>query len=309
MFRSTLLGASLLSSAFLLAPIAAALGDDIVKETTASEVSIKPADGSFETTTINRRYETVVFGEADAGPKAVAYDLLLIEETHVNKEGPDIDGERVSGHVKVTAFPLSASGKGDAKFTIDAEGDEAKVNGPYLTLTRWGCCVEQPTYGVFSLESGAYLFNATGKGESGQWVTLGAHGGFKNERIIAFHAAPTSADDTVLKGAENAAIVITYASDTHPLQRILVTVPKALMGSDDMINWYPRSSLVSKTEPKGTDRVFIDKDGDPKALFTNVTFRLVLDEKTKIEIPLVDDRLKLDGAKLPKGFALIAAPL
>jgi hypothetical protein len=32
-----------------------------------------------------------------------------------------------------------------------------------------------------------------------------------------------------------------------------------------------------------------------------------LDDKTKIEIPLEGDALKLDGATLPEGFALVAA--
>jgi hypothetical protein len=309
MFRSILLGATL-----LLFTTALVCADDVLKENAPSEVSIQPVDGNFEVTTVNRRYETDLFGMAEGGPKEIAYQLLLIEETHVNKEGPEIDGERVSAHVKVTAFPLSKAGKGAAKFTIDADGDEARADGPYLKITRWGCCVEQATHAVYSLESGAYLFNATGSGESGQgdsgqWVTLGAHGGFKNERIIAYHAAPTSSDDVVLKGAPNAAIVITYATATKPLQRILVTVPKALIGSDDLINWAPKSVLIVKGKKEGTDRVFIDQDGDPKLLFTGVTLRLTLDDKTRIEIPLVDDRLKLDGAKLPRGFALVETAL
>jgi hypothetical protein len=41
-------------------------------------------------------------------------------------------------------------------------------------------------------------------------------------------------------------------------------------------------------------------------LFTGVTVRLTLDEKTRIEIPLEGDALKLDAAKLPEGFALVA---
>jgi hypothetical protein len=40
-------------------------------------------------------------------------------------------------------------------------------------------------------------------------------------------------------------------------------------------------------------------------LFTGAVIRLTLDAKTRIEIPLVADKLKLDGAKLPKGFALV----
>jgi hypothetical protein len=37
--------------------------------------------------------------------------------------------------------------------------------------------------------------------------------------------------------------------------------------------------------------------------------RLTLDEKTKIEIPLDGDALKLDAATLPEGFALVAVKL
>jgi len=236
----------------------------------------------------------------------VLYQLLLVEEAKTNKEGPDTEPEGVSAKVKVTAFPLSKEGKGPAKFTVEADGDMATASGPYLTVTRYGCCVEQPTYAVYSLENGAYLFNATGEGTSGQWATLGAHGGWKFERILAYHAAETAADDAVLKGAENAQIVISYATTTKALQRVLVTVPKEQIEGDIALEWAPKLDLVSKDQPDGTDRIFVERtDVDPAKLFTGFTVRLTLDEKTKIEIPLENDKLKLDGAKLPNGFALV----
>ncbi len=110
-------------------------------------------------------------------------------------------------------------------------------------------------------------------------------GGWKNERILAYHAALTTADDGILKGAENAQIVISYATTTKPLQRVLVTVPKSVIDSDTALEWAPKLELVSKEQPDGTDRIFVDrKDDDPAKLFTGVTVRLTLDDKTKIEI-------------------------
>jgi hypothetical protein len=304
MSRSTAFRAGLLASILMLS--VPALAEDLVKEQSPSEISIVPDGGNFKVSTVNRRYETNMMASTLGGPDLL-YQMLLIEESRVSHEGPDTEGETEAAKVKVTAFPLSKDGKGaKPMFTIEADGDEAKASGPYLTVTRWGCCVEQPTYAVYSLESGAYLFNATGEGDSGQWVTLGMQGGWKNERVLAYHAAITAADDTVLKGAPNAQIVISYATTTKPLQRVLVTVPKALVDADASLEWAPNLEVISKDQPEGTDRIFIDRNGDPAKVFTGITVRLTLDEKTRIEIPLEGDQLKLDAATLPDGFALVA---
>ena len=304
MSRSTVFRASLLASALFLA--IPAFAEDLVKEQAPSDVKITANGDFFDIAISNRRYETNIMASTLGGPEII-YQLLLIEESHESKEGVEAEPEPISAKVKVTAFPMSKDGKGAAKFTIEADGDAAKTSGPYLTVTRYGCCVEQPTYAVYSLENGAYRFNATGSGDSGQWATLGAQGGWKNERILAYHTAETAADDEVLKGADNAQIVISYATTTKPLQRVLVTVPKAMIDGDAALEWAPKLELVSKDQPDGTDRIFIDrKDDDPAKLFTGVTVRLTLDDTTKIEIPLEGDALKLDSAKLPQGFALVA---
>ena len=304
MSRSIAFRASLLASVLMLS--VPAFAEDLVKEASPSDVKITATGDVFDVTITNRRYETNILASSLGGPE-ILYQLLLIEEAHESKEGLEAEPEPVSAKIKVTAFPMTKDGKSAAKFTIEADGDSAKASGPYLTITRNGCCVEQPTYAVYSLENGAYLFNATGAGDSGQWATLGAQGGWKNERILAYHAAPTADDDKVLKGAANAQIAISYATTTKPLQRVLVTMPKALIDSDASLEWAPKLELVSKDQPEGTDRVFIDRsDNDPAKLFTGITVRLTLDEKTRIEIPLEGDALKLDGASLPDGFALVA---
>ncbi len=80
-----------------------------------------------------------------------------------------------------------------------------------------------------------------------------------------------------------------------------------MIDGDIALEWAPKLELVTKDQPDGSDRVFIDrKDDDPAKLFTGVTVRLTLDDKTRIEIPLEGDALKLDAATLPQGYALVA---
>jgi hypothetical protein len=314
MSRSVLLGATFLAPVLLLASISISRADDAPAPVSAiSTFAMKATgdtDGPYEITTVNTRFETdqllPTIGP-DVGKVGIdIYQLVQIEETHVNKEGPNSDGERVSSKVKATVYPLEKTGKGAAKFTIEAEGDESKVDGPYLTITRWGCCASSATDAVYSLETGKYLFNATNM--SNQWVTLDS----KNfQRILAYHAAPTEMDDVILKGAPNAAIVIAYASTSAPLQRVLVTVPKEMLESDDgPVSWDAKLEIFNKAQPKPSDHIWSDKtDSDAAKVFSDITVQLTLDDKHKVIIPLVGDKLQLAKAKLPKGWALVEVPL
>jgi hypothetical protein len=313
MSRFALLGAGFLAPVVLLA--SASLGsadEDPTKAAATTTFSMKPGtDTPFEITTVNTRFETdqmLPTVGPDIGKEGVdIYQLVEIEEMHVNKEGPNSDGERVSGTVKATVYPLDKNGKGAAKFTIEAEGDEAKVDGPYLTITRWGCCALSSTDAVYSLETGKYLFNTTSFDRYNRWADVNSR---NFQRLIAYHAAPTEMDDKILGGAPNAAIVISYASTSAPLQRVLVTVPKELLESDDgPINWDPKLEIFSKTQ-KPSDHIWIDVvDTDPAKVITDVTVQLTLDPKHKVVIPLTGDKLQLDKAKLPKGWGLVEAAL
>jgi len=310
MSRSALLGASFLAPILFLASFSASLADGaLVTDQATSTLSMKPAgDNVYEITTVNTRFETDFVPPAtgaDDARRDDIFQLVEIDETHVNKEGVGQETERVSGKVKATVYQFDGkTGKGAAKFVIEADGDSATVDGAYLTITRWGCCGTNDTNAVYSLESGKYLFNAVGQGESGQWVTLTS----KNlERILAYHTAPSEADDVVLKGAPNAAIVISYATATEPLQRVLVTMPKEEFDSEDGPQaWDPKLEVSNKANPKPSDHIWSDKlDKDATKVFTDISVQMTLDPKHKIVIPLVGDKMQLDKAKLPKGWALV----
>ena len=292
---------AVLLSLSLLPALAAA--DDLVSEQQPSSVTVVKEGAGIRINTVNRRYQVNVYGSA-LKDKVIERQLLLIEQTQSQVEVDQEESQFDEPKVKVTFYPLTMKGKGDVLFTIEGVGDEVAVDGPFLTLKRYGCCVDQETNAVYSVETGKYLFNATGEGLSGQWASLGAHGGFDHERIIAYHTSPTASDDQVFKGVANAAIAITYASRTEALQRLVVTLPKQAIDEDVPLNWGPKIDLVSKQYPDGIDRIFVERDGDPKTLFTDATVRLTLDDQTAIEIPLTDDRLDVKAAKLPEGYAI-----
>jgi hypothetical protein len=313
MSRSALLGATFLAPILFVASMSVTLADgEVVTDQATSTLSMKPAgDNLYEVTTVNTRFETDFVPPstgADDARRDDIFQLVEIEETHVNKQGVGSEDERVSGKIKATVFPFDKSGKGPAKFTIEADGDTSTVDGAYLTITRWGCCGTNDTNAVYSLESGKYLFNSVGQGESGQWVTLDS----KNlERILAYHAAPSEVDDAVMKGVPNAAVIISYATSTEPLQRVIVTMPKEQFDSDEgPESWDPKIEVFNKAQPKPSDHLWSDKlDKDATKVFTDISVEMFLDDKHKVVIPIVGDKLQLDKAKLPKGWAVVEAPL
>lgn len=291
----------LLAAVFLLPQ--PAFADPLVEESAPSEISIAKDGENFRVVNDSRRYQTNVLASALID-NALLYQLLDIEQHQVSVEGPQTEQNFTAATAKVTVYPLTDTGKGKAAFAIEGKADAVAAMGDYLTFTRYGCCVEMPTYAVYSLETGKYLFNATGEGQSGAWTTLGARGGADRERIIAYHARITAADDELFDAAPLGAVIITYAARTTPIQRVMLMVTQDEMDKNAPLEWMPKLDLVNTDNAGGTDRIFIELFGAPRDLFTGMTVRLILDDATQVEIPLVADRLDLTAAKLPKGYSL-----
>jgi hypothetical protein len=291
----------LLAAVFLLPQFAYA--DPLVQETGPSTIAIAPEGENFRVVNDSRRYQTNLLPSVSA-KNALLYQLLEIEQHQVSVEGPMTEQNFEEATAKVTVYPLSAEGKGPAAFTIEGKADAVTAQNSFVTFTRYGCCVEVPTYAVYSLETGKYLFNATGEGQSGQWATMGAQGGFAFERIFAYHAKITAADDELFAGTTNGAVIITYAKEDEPLQRFMLIATQDDMDHDAPLEWMPKIDLVSAAYPGGIDRIFVDRTGTAADLFTDAKLRLTLDEGTMVEIPLVADRLDIKAAKLPQGYSL-----
>jgi hypothetical protein len=292
----------LILAAALLLPLPA-FADPLVQESAPSAISIDRQGENFRVINDSRRYQTNTLASATMD-NVLLYQLLEIEQHQVSTEGPQAEQNFEESTAKVTVYPVTDKGKGAAAFTIEGKADAVTAMNNYLTLTRYGCCVEMPTYAVYSLETGKYLFNATGEGQSGQWTTIGAQGGWAFERIFAYHARITAADDELFGDEKNGAVIITYAKENEPLQRVMLIASADDMEHDQPLEWMPKIDLVSAAYPKGIDRIFIDRFDKAENLFTDVTLRLTLDEGTVVEIPLVADRLDIKAAKLPKDYSL-----
>jgi hypothetical protein len=280
--------------------------DDLVKEQTNSEITVTKDAKGYHVHAVTRRYayNSFVAATVEATTTAPALrQILLIESTVALTEADNEDAEHAPGQVKLTAYPLTAKGQGPAQFTIAAQGDEVEPDGSYLTVSRYGCCVENTTKAVYSLENGTYLFNTTGQ----KWTTLGAKGGFAMTRIAVAHVAPSAMDDVLFGKVEHAGAILSYASPTAPLQRIMVLLP-ADAADDTTLNWDATLLWVSGDYPEGTDHIYVDRTDKPENVFTGVTLRFKLDETNVIDIPLRGDRLDLAAAKLPRGYKLTAMP-
>lgn len=291
----------ILAAALLLPNVA--LADPLVQEAAPSTISIAKDGENFRVVNDSRRYQTNTLASATMD-NVLLYQLLEIEQRQVSTEGPQAEQDFSEATAKVTVYPVTDKGKGPAAFTIEGKADAVTAMNNYLTFTRYGCCVEMPTYAVYSLETGKYLFNATGEGQSGQWTTMGAQGGSAFSRIFAFHARITAADDDLFGDEQNGAVILAYAKENEPLQRVMLVAPQDLMAKDAPLEWMAKVDLLNKDNADGTDHIYIDRAGKAEDLFTGMTLRLTLDEATVIEIPVVADRLDVNAAKLPKGFSL-----
>jgi len=297
----------LLLAAALLAPTVA-LAEPLAQESAPSTISVAKEGENFRVVTESRRYQTNLLPSV-AAKNALIYQLLEIEQHVSAVEGPMTEQMIEAATAKVTAYPLSDAGKGAAAFTIEAKADAVEALGSFLTLTRYGCCVEMPTRAIYSLESGKYLFNTTADNAYRRWVSMGAQGGFEFERLFAHHARITAADDELFGDEKNGAVIISYAGETAPLQRLMLVASQDDMDHDAPLEWMAKLELVNATFPKGTDRIFVEKKGEPAELFTDAILRLTLDEGTVVEIPLVADRLDIKAARLPKDYSLIEMKL
>jgi hypothetical protein len=281
--------------------------DDLVKEQTNSDITVTKDAKGYHVNAVTRRYAYNSFVTATVAPTTTAptvRQILLIESTAALTEADNEDAEHAPGQVKLTAFPLTAQGQGPAQFTIAAQGDEIDPDGAYVTVTRYGCCVQNETKAVYSLENGKYLFNTTGR----KWTTLGAKGGFAMTRIAVAHVAPSAMDDVLFGGEPHAGAILSYASPTAPLQRIMVILPPDA-ADDTTVNWDGELLWISAENPKGTDHIYVDRTDKAENVFTAATLRFRLDETSVIDIPLRKDRLDIAAAKLPRGYKLKEMPL
>lgn len=280
-----------------------ALADPIVDEKSTTETSIILDGNAYLIRTINRRHDIASFFDERSGKGEMKRFLVETELDRLTREADDEEIDTQSSVLRVKARPLIATGLGDQIMTIETTADEVFVSGPYVVADSWGCCAEQESHEVFSLYTGKKLFSATGAGDFGDWLTMGKKGPNDQQRIVAAHLAFTARDAAELGADKSVVGLITYATEAEPLQRLALRAPDGRDG-DLPTEWSPQLLWLTKREPEGIDHAFFEQEGDAKDVYTGITLRLKLDDRTSIDVPLVADRLAPAEADLPDGYSL-----
>ena len=95
-------------------------------------------------------------------------------------------------------------------------------------------------------------------------ATMGAKGSFGTSESSPICAAPTAMDESLSKGSKNAAIVISYATQTELPQHAIVTIPSGDRRRRGA-GLAPKIDLTRRNIPGGIDRIFVQHDGIRRA--------------------------------------------
>ncbi len=278
--------------------------EPVIEESRESRVTIEDRGGTLDIHVVNHRFEPAIVADDRTAKAEIRHFLVAIETDRTTREAADQETEILASIVHASARPIGPEGLGASTLDIAVPGDAAAISGPFLIVTRWGCCALQDSHAAYSLLTGKRLFSATGQGAFGDWITLGSRRRPSESRYVALHVAPTLSDLEELGEDERRVIAITYADNRGMLQRLIVTAPED-RNADAILNWIPRLSWVTGDQPEGTDHVFVPSDSPPEETYNSIILRLDLDQATRIDIPLEKDRLTTAKARMPEGYGLI----
>jgi hypothetical protein len=252
-----------------------------------SQATTKVRDGAVVHVTSNNDFEYVHLFKA----ATQRYDDLLLQVTQRNEI--NFEAEGISGSLKVRAWHMRGSKRGEPMWSFGAAGNEgtALPTMGFYRATSWPCCSAMWVHEYFSLANGAHLYTTNGAAslhdasDDAGLLTITSQAQ-QNERFIAFGAS-------YAKGHEKP--TLQYGTDTKMKQRF------ELRGHEYGDNFdVPKMELLNDRGQKVTE------------LNGALTFTIVLrfDEaddqpSAELRIPVLDDVIVSQSAVLPKGYSLV----
>ncbi len=201
-----------------------------------------------------------------------------------------------TGTVSVTIRPIAADGKFGAPVATRAlPGDEIKLESPAgINVITYGCCQENSAEELLSLASLKTVYVRSGGAPLTTYTRLGkpALG-----RIIALYLAMTPADDAVLGTDASAVGMITLAGEGEVMQRIRVHL-RAAKAREAALEWSIEAGW--KTSAAALENHTVIDAAKP----SRPVFQWRIADGEVIALPLVDDRLDLGAATLPRNVTL-----
>ena len=300
-----LIGA-LLGAALVLFSVAASAQ---VVDKTDSTIDLRPAgqgiDAYVETHIVNRSF---LFADHWRYGDAKPTRLVLRLETDVVLRD-DAEGI-VSGIVSATTWRIDGAKK-QQLWTAKESGNAGEISTrrDVFIVTQHGCCGGRDTFTVFDLYGGRRLFTATGPDVSDCWAEVEIPNSRGIERLVAFHAAYSMADDAFGALKPRTVGLLTYAAPDRPLARyrLLATSPDAV--DSFMGQAVVRLRLDGKTEDTNSLELWpADGKKDPAAM-GGFAIRLQLTDDKLVVIPVSGDGLEIGQARLPQGLTIEPASL
>jgi len=242
--------------------------------------------------------ENSSFKVAEMWNEKGSYDLILLRSLQHNEQTFEAEGTR--GWLRVSAQQMDGASPGRQLWsfqTVGNEGDPLPSLGLYQA-TAWPCCSAMWVHEYFSLLNGKHLYTTNGCTEctpgraDGGLLDLDEYEGqstYRRKEFIAFGASYE-------KGHEEP--MLQFGTDREVKQR-LVLKGHEYGDSFDV----PEMQLLDNT-----GKSF----GNQNAIYGAVNFTIVLkfhlaqEPEAELRIPVIDDAVRPDLAKLPKGYSLTA---
>jgi hypothetical protein len=291
--RRVELALALVLGSVLLGVRAYAAGDDDVPP----KVVGKPARLSGTSTidiiryddgrVIPRTHRVAFFTHTLRGKKEQT--LVLREQIDLEEQSGGYEGW-VRHTVELTASKLLPNGKRQPRFTIHATGEEASAYFDFYVVSSYGCCDQADGHAWFSFSTGKLVMYTAGTRDTSMLEIGTADSHVDGPRYIGVHTSNAAfAEDQYprpLAGRPQHAVV-TYASETAAITRVLVTMPPENLEMDPV----RKIEIRHASAPTGDAAVHIE-----------------LSDAVSFELPIHADKLDPAHARLPSGVTATVFP-
>ena len=231
--------------------------------------------------------------------------------TRSDREGPD-----PSSTVSVTVDDLSGTETKRLAAFSDPGAEGEVIARRYFAATMPGCCDSPEVHRMRALETGRELFRSTGPGDFGSaaWAEVPN----SHPEIVRWAAFDGDLDDAQFKAGILG--TVTYGSDAGPISRVRIATSAGEDEHNDLWEGLAHGAKLRWVDPKHPADDVGETAGDPEsptALWSlegikdpkqlrGFQLKVLVDDKLIAAIPVVADRLVVEGASLDKKFSVTA---
>lgn len=286
----------------LLSTLPMSAAAQAVEDEARSHVAIDFPEGIAEVTTVNVAYRPVWLFDAASD----SMTTLLLKQTIARIVRPDMEGP-LESTLTVEAERIGADGSRSPAFSFSQIGDEGRevwlgYGGAYYAVTLYGCCGAFDRTDYYSLRNGTRLFASNMPPVA---LDIPNSGGL--ERLVAVETVWGMDIDPVMANRTDSIALISYASPSGLMQRVLVTAKDG--GSSDLMAMPNVGWTGPDTEGMVANYTIWAADGSTDPQDFDGVFLIVELGLGRISIPIMGDRLGLSEAITEGGLILSEAPL